>query len=60
MYFNVNFNILKQINFVLVGLIKEWTTPSKEVSYRDKDVSVRSGRDKKSYSSDSGLACLLD
>ena len=25
-YFNVNFNILKQINCALVGLIKDWIT----------------------------------
>jgi hypothetical protein len=23
-YFNINFNILKQINFALIGLIKDW------------------------------------
>jgi hypothetical protein len=34
-------------------------TPSKEVSYREKDISVRSGRDNKSYSSDPELACIL-
>jgi len=26
-YFNVNFNILKQIGWALVGLIKDWITP---------------------------------
>jgi len=25
-YFNVNFNILKQINCALIGLIKDWIT----------------------------------
>ena len=25
-YFKLNFNILKQINFALVGLIKDWIT----------------------------------
>ena len=25
-YFNVNFNILNQINCVLIGLIKDWIT----------------------------------
>jgi len=27
MYINVHFNILKQINCALVGLIKDWITP---------------------------------
>jgi hypothetical protein len=27
MYFNVNVNILKQINCALVGLIKDWILP---------------------------------
>ena len=33
-YFNVNFNILKQINCALVGLIKDWITSKCTVKLR--------------------------
>jgi len=47
------------IAYCVTNRIIMWNA-SKEVSHRDKDVSVRSGRDKKSYYSDSELAYLLD